>query len=93
MALVLNIKQGESFYIEDTQYVMEKVISNNKFTLRENGFITRKFEVDDSATTDLGKSITVQAAPSWRENIGRVAISAPKDMKILRETLYENQGD
>ena len=91
MALVLNIKEGDSFFVADMEYTMHRVVAQNRIILKEHSFMPKLIEVDDKTRIKISEGVFVQAAESWRPKIGRVAIEAPKDIKILRDTLY-NKG-
>lgn len=91
MALVLNIKEGDSFFIADVEYTMHRVKAQNRIVLKEHSFMPKLIEVDDKSRIQLTEGVFVQAAESWRPKVGRVAIEAPKDIKILRDTLYKKQ--
>lgn len=91
MALILNMKLGRSFYVGDLKYTMENVKSQRKFLLREHTPIERVFEVTDLGQSEGKDGVLFSAAESWRRDVGRVMIEAPRDVKILRDNLYEGQ--
>lgn len=94
MALVLNIKVGSGFWLTDEEYpdndvrfVVESILSSREFVLRREGTdyayrIGRvKKEVFDSVSISAGENTS-------RFSV-RVLIDAPRDLKVLRDKLYE----
>jgi hypothetical protein len=88
MALVLNLKEGDDFYVKDRQFVIENVRSETNFTIKEVA-TNRIFEITDTRSTEIMPNVMVAAGEPYVVS-ARVAIEAPADILILRGDKYRN---
>ena len=91
MALVLNLKLNRSFFANDVEYKLVQIKAGNRLVLEKQGAMNQRFEVDAMSRQQLESGIFCMAAPGSDSYIGRVALEAPKDVKILRDNLYADK--
>lgn len=87
MALVLALKVGEDFYIQDDQVVVAAIASINEFTLLRvrDG---KRLLVREGASTPLFKDVNVSVGARGQLGLARVAIEAPRSIMILTGDNY-----
>jgi hypothetical protein len=88
MALVLNLKAGDDFYVKDRQFIIERVVSETNFTIREAA-TGKVFEITDTRSTEIMPDVMVAAGEPYVVS-ARVAIEAPADILILRGDKFRN---
>lgn len=91
MALVLTLRKGHDFYVEDERVVVSRVISSVEFNLKlENGEVVT---VTDDKWVKLMDGVEVQAAipNSQSKVVVRVSIKA-YGKRILRGELYNKKS-
>lgn len=89
MSLVLSMRQGHDFYVNDTRVIVSWISSSTRFCLRlPDG--SRRIVQDDKWYTLLDDVYVMAGTPKSvdQSSIVNVAIKAPKDMLILRGPLY-----
>ena len=94
MALVLEIGLGRGFYVKDTKVTVEKIYSPSRFQVMVHGGagLSRLMEVRNNVQTEILPEVYVQAGrdqDSGTAEACKIAITAPPQIKILRDTLYE----
>jgi hypothetical protein len=95
MALVLNVKKGEGFWVvdsfdklTDTRYVVESILNECEFVLRKDGTDLAYRVGPDPRAVENG--IVISSGDNTSRHSVRVLIDAPRTLKILRDKLYEN---
>ena len=88
MALVLTMRTGESIYVNNDQFTLTRIASEDKVMMlraRDQVLfeltVSEKTEIDDDVVVQLGDRITTKAA--------RIAIEAPRSKTILTEDKYQ----
>jgi sRNA-binding carbon storage regulator CsrA len=91
MALILSLREGESFYVDDHRIVLHKIKSPESFVIQTPDGKYHKI-VEAEATEALPD---VMISAGYRHEFGqaRIAIEAPRSMIILREHMYGGPGD
>lgn len=93
MSLILTLRKGHDFYVEDERVVVSSINSGVEFVLKlpDGSLVT----IDDEHKTNIMPGVVVNAAipKNQSQTIIRIAIDAP-NKKILRGELYraENKG-
>ena len=101
MALVLGIQEGHSFYLNDTRVEVERILTPTRATLVIHGPIIRKVTIGPNHRTELEPGIYAQIGMTEENQskvnksspleVVKIAIEAPRNIKILRDSLYESQ--
>lgn len=103
MALVLMMQEGRSFYLNDLQVTVEKIVTPTRATLVVDGAIIQKMTIGPNHRTELMPGVYAQVGMT-EENQNRVtdetpidtvkvALEAPRSIKILRDNLYDAAQD
>lgn len=91
MALVLGMQEGRSFYLNNTRVEVEKISTPTRATLLIHGAIIRKVTIGPNHRTELEPGVYAQIGTDSTIDQIKVAIEAPRSIKILRDNLYESQ--
>ncbi len=93
MALVLEIAKGRGFYVRDTKVTVEKIYSPSRFQVMvHDPHMSKLVEVRNNVQTEIMPEVFVQAGrdeTKWDQDSCKIAITAPPQIKILRDNLYE----
>jgi len=92
MALVLGMQQGRSFYLNNTKVVVEKISTPTRATLLIHGPIIQKVTIGPNHRTELEPGVYAQIGLDSTIDQIKVAIEAPRNVKILRDNLYGQQS-
>jgi hypothetical protein len=87
VALVLQLRAGEDFFVQDERIVVEEVRSPSEFTvrrIRDN----KVFVVKEGVSTALFKGVLVSVGARGQLGFARVALEAPRQIPILRGENY-----
>ncbi len=91
MALVLGIQEGRSFYLGDTRVELEKISTPTRASLLIHGAINRIVTIGPNHRTELMPGIYASIGTDSTIEQIKVALEAPRNVKILRDNLYEQQ--
>lgn len=89
MALVLSLKAGEDFYVEDVRFLVTEVLPGAGFRIRREG-TGRTFEVDADSATEILDDVFVSSGDRNNRAAASVAIDAPRSRRILRGEKYRS---
>ena len=94
MALVLEIHRGRGFYVKDTKVTVEQIFTPSRFQVmvHSKSGLSTLMEVNNKQKTEILPDVYVQAGRDQNNRGGdlcKIAITAPPNVKILRDTLYE----
>lgn len=93
MALVFEITKGRGFYVRDTKVTVEKIYSPSRFQVMvHDPHMSKLMEVGNNVQTEILPEVFVQAGrdgTTWEQDSCKIAITAPPQIKILRDNLYE----
>lgn len=91
MALVLGMQEGRSFYLNNTRVVLEKISTPTRAVLVIHGAIIKKVTIGPNHRTELEPGIYAQIGTGSTVDHLKIALEAPRNIKILRDNLYERQ--
>ena len=102
MGLVLMMKEGRSFYLADTKVTVERIYTPTRATLLVDGPILKKVMIGPNHRSELLPGIYAQIGMT-EENQDtvtertpltavKIALEAPRNIKILRDNLYNEQA-
>lgn len=87
MSLVLSLHAGQDFFLDDTQVMVDEVLSDQHFRVSCEG---KRFDVTDQEATEVLPDVFLSAGDRPQSGIARVAIDAPHDVLILRGERYRH---
>lgn len=87
MALVLTLKAGEDFYVGDERVTVADITSLNEFILLRHKDLV-SFTVVNGPSIELFPGVKVSAGLRGQSDLARVAIEAPRSVRILRTEHY-----
>lgn len=91
MALILGIQEGRSFYLEDIRVEVERIHTPTRATLVIHGPIIEKKTIGPNHRTELIPGVYASIGTDSTIEQVKVALEAPRSIKILRDILYEQQ--
>jgi len=82
MGLVLTIRQGEDFFVDNDQFFLEKIISEDEVRIfrPKDG---KKITASTKDMTDIQDDVSVQVADRITSKAARLVIEAPRTKLIL----------
>ena len=87
MPLVLSLKEGDDFWVDDQQVVVRKIESGHRFWVSVSG-TDKEHEITDTKAREVHPDVFVSAGGFFKYGMVRVAIEAPRDIEILRGDRY-----
>ena len=93
MALVLGMSEKRSFFLNDTQVEVERIHSPNRVSLTIHGDIIQKMTIGPNHRTELMPGIYASLGTSGTIDQVKIALEAPRNIKILRDNLYAASED
>ena len=93
MALVLGMLEGRSFYLADIRVEVERIHSPNRVSLTIHGDIIQKMTIGPNHRTELMPGIYASIGTDSTIDQCKVALEAPRNIKILRDNLYAAAQD
>ena len=93
MALVLGMLEGRSFYLADIRVEVEKISTPSRVTLIVHGAILKKVTIGPNHRTELMPGIYASIGTDSTVDQCKVALEAPRNIKILRDNLYAAAQD
>lgn len=91
MPLVLSLRAGQDFYVEDAQLVVGEIRGDTSFTLMVAA-TGKTFEITDQRAEEVLPDVFVSAGDRPQAGLARVAIEAPPEKLILRGDNYRPGG-
>jgi len=93
MALVLGMTEGRSFFLNDIQVDVEKIHTPKRVTLNVHGTFIQKVTITDSVRAELMPNVYASIGTDSTIDQVKVALEAPRNIKILRDNLYHEQAE
>lgn len=90
MPLVLSLKEGDDFWVNDRQLVVDRIADGSHFTLRVEGE-DRPKEITDTKAREVMTDVFVSAGGFYKYGMIRVVIEAPREIEILRGDRYRSK--
>jgi hypothetical protein len=87
MPLVLSLKEGDDFWVNDQQIVVGKIESGSRFVVSATG-TTKEHEITDTKAREVHPDVFVSAGGFFKYGMVRVVIEAPRNIEILRGDRY-----
>ena len=87
MALVLSLREGQDFYLDDTQVRVTKVSGMMRFEL----FVPSRntsHGITDEESIEVIEDVFISAGDRPQKGVARVAIDAPRSILIARGDRY-----
>ena len=83
MALVLSLRKGQDFYLDDVQVLVTRVdgLMHFQLMLASSG---QSFVITDAESVEIMPDVFVSAGDRPQRGIARVAIDAPREIRITR---------
>ena len=83
MALVLSLREGQDFYLDDDQVLVTWVdgLMHFQLMLASSG---QSFVITDAESVEVLPDVFVSAGDRPQRGIARVAIDAPREIRITR---------
>ena len=83
MALVLSLREGQDFYLDDQRVLVTRVdgLMNFELTVARTG---KKFAITDAEAAEVLPNVFVSAGDRPQRGLARVAIDAPREVRITR---------
>lgn len=93
MALVLGMLEGRSFYLNNIQVEVERIHTPTRVTLKIFGEILQKVTIGPNHRTELMPGVYASIGTDSTIDQCKVALEAPRSIKILRDNLYAATQD
>lgn len=90
MPLVLSLKEGDDFWVNGQQVVIDQIENGSKFAVRVDGS-DRPKEITDAKAREVFPDVFVSAGGFYKYGMVRVVIEAPRSIEILRGDRYRKQ--
>ncbi len=91
MALVLGIQEGRSFYLGHLKVSLEKIETPTRVKVMVHGAINQILTLGPKNRTELIPGIYASLGTDSSIDQAKIAIEAPRSVKILRDNLYDAQ--
>ena len=88
MPLVLSLREGQDFFIEEERFVVLKIEDIDRFTLRADSGRTHR--INDTMAEEVMEDVFVSSGLTTQMGVARVAIEAPHDVLIQRGDNYRS---
>ena len=90
MALILAVKEGESFFVGAKKFTLTKIVTPTRLTLVEeaNG-LDNTFTIAGRAAQEITPEVVVFIGDKSTEKVARICFEAPRRIKIIRGELLE----
>lgn len=90
MPLVLSLKEGDDFWVNDRQIVVTNIENGTRFWVQVSGE-ERKREITDAKAHEVCPDVFVSAGGFFKYGMVRVVIEAPRAIEILRGDRYHSK--
>lgn len=91
MALVLGIQEGRSFYLNDLKVELTRIETPSRVKLTIYGQILKVVTIGPNQRTELMPGIYASLGTDSTIEQAKIALEAPRNIKILRDKLYDAQ--
>lgn len=90
MALVLGMQEGRSFYLNDLEVKVVKIVTPTRAILEVNGYLITKVTIGPNHRTELMPGVYASIGTDSNVDQVKIALEAPRNIKILRDNLYHD---
>lgn len=93
MALIIGVAEGGDFFVGDTRVVVSDIEDDlhYKCTVMEKDGESKTYQISDEEATEIIPTVMVSAGKRGKVDLARIAISAPRQLRILRGNLYREE--
>ena len=88
MALVIGMQEGKSFFLNDTEVKVLKIATPTRVVLEIDGPIISRKTIGPNHRTELMSEVFASIGLDSTVEQAKIALEAPRNVKILRDTLY-----
>lgn len=88
MALVLGMMEGRSFFLNDIEVKLVKISTPTRAILEVNGSLITKVTIGPNHRTELMPGVYASIGTDSTVDQIKIALEAPRNIKILRDKLY-----
>lgn len=88
MALVLGMMEGRSFFLNDIEVTLVKISTPTRAILEVNGPMITKVTIGPNHRTELMPGVYASIGTDSTVDQIKIALEAPRNIKILRDKLY-----
>lgn len=95
MPLVLSLKEGQDFYVDQDQIVIDKIVDDSSFKVLVTK-TNRKHLISNLQAEEVLPDVFLSAGPQSSRSAefptARIAIEVPDEIRILRGEWFRNGG-
>ena len=91
MTLVLSLRKGQDFYVDDEQIVVESIRGKQSFDVKVVS-TGKVHTITDEQATEVVPDVFLSSGGRAQGGLARIAIEAPPDVLILRGTKYRGES-
>ena len=88
MGLVLSLKRGQDFYVEDTRVIVESIREDSTFVLRPDG--GEPVHVTSDYAVELLPEVNVSASQREAPGVAKIVIEAPRRIGVILGDRYRH---
>lgn len=85
MALILSMREGEDFFVEDCRVVVSSIENERHFVVVSGG---QAHHVTDDKMVEVLPDVLISVGARAQSGLARLVIEAPRDKLILRGENY-----
>lgn len=89
MALVLGMQEGRSFYLNNMRVEVDRIFTPTRASLTIHGDLLSKKMISPNNRTELLPNIYASIGTNSTIDQIKVVLEAPRNIKILRDNLYD----
>lgn len=87
MPLVLSLREGDDFYVDDQQFLVNRIYDETSFDLFKAGEVDETHHpiaITEKQAVEVLPDVFISAGDLFQRGIVRAVIDAPRDILILR---------
>lgn len=91
MPLVLSVRQGDDFYVNDQQFLVKRIYDETSFELlkaSDPNETHQPIKITEKQAVEVMPDVFISAGDLFQRGIVRAVIDAPRDILILRGDKY-----
>jgi len=89
VALILTLREGEAFYADTRRVTLAKIVDREHVRVSVGD---RAYDVGTDCSTEVLPGVYVSVGSRGQAHMVRLAIEAPRSIRLLRETVGEEAG-
>lgn len=92
MPLVISLKPGSDFYVDDVRFVVTHIENANKFWIQKDGD-PKPIMITDDEAVEIVPEVKASAGDYLMFQMIRLVLDAPRRIKIIRGEMLRQKGD